>query len=104
MMTDLAFYIRAVKNNTAVVCLEQRQEKDLLAEVESHYSLWRHDSGVTLRCIRENELVAETENVCPECWILWEIVDACGQTIRPLKKQFHNACQEAFWLQRQHAE
>ena len=97
-MNDLAFYVHAVKKNTAVVCLEQRQEKDPEAEVESTISLWRHESGVTLRCIRENELVMETTTECPECWIVWEVVDACGQAIRPLKKQFYNACQEAFWL------
>lgn len=95
---DLAFYIHAVKNNVAVVCLEDRHVQDTLAEVESTSALWRHESGVTLRQICEQEMLPDSDNVCPECWISWEVVEDNGKAIWPRKKQFYNVCQEAFWL------
>lgn len=98
MMTHLAFYISAIKNGTSVVYLSQERKKDISAEVERTVSLWRHENGVIIRCIREDELLPDTYHLCPECWILWEVVDACGMNIRPIKKNFHNTCQEAFWL------
>ncbi|EPL7303298.1 TPA: hypothetical protein ACPFGO_005774, partial [Klebsiella pneumoniae] len=70
----------------------------------SHYQVeiinktWLHDSGVVIRCSRENELVRYSSNSCPECSIRWHVVDAVGQDIRPLEKTFHNACQESYWL------
>lgn len=98
VMTSLAFYVSAVKKGSGVVCLQQESEKDIGAEVESIVSLWQHDNGVKIRCVRENELRPDTVGLCPKCWISWEVIDACGYPVRPVKKNFYNVCQEAFWL------
>ncbi|HFZ8993375.1 TPA: hypothetical protein ACIPUI_000437 [Citrobacter freundii] len=101
-MTDLSFYVSAIKANRNVICLEKDNETDRLAEIEKTTEIWRHESGVVVQYSRETESVSvlndNLANVCPECWISWEILDAAGQHIRPAKKHFHNACQESFWL------
>ncbi|HBW9943383.1 TPA: hypothetical protein MFX66_26035, partial [Klebsiella pneumoniae] len=37
--------------------------------VEIINKTWLHDSGVVIRCSRENELVRYSSNSCPECSI-----------------------------------
>ena len=96
--SNLADYVNAIKIGINVICIEDVSKRDDMAEVEIINKTWLHDSGVVIRCSRENELVKYSSNACPECSIRWHVVDAAGQDIRPLEKTFHNACQESYWL------
>lgn len=97
-MSNLADYINAIKNEKNVICIEDVRERDDMAEVEISNMAWLHDSGVVIGCIRENECVQHSSEICPECCIKWKILDAAGRVIRPLEKTFHSACQESYWL------
>lgn len=97
-MIDLAYYVNAIKNGKEVICIQEQWVQDDLAEVETIAMEWLHDSGVVIRCTNELEAIQHPNDVCPECWICWEVIDAAGQEIRPMKKNFHNVCQESFWL------
>lgn len=97
-MIDLAYYVNAIKNRKGVICIQESRERDDSAEVETIATEWLHDSGVVIRCTNEFEIMQHINNVCPECWICWEVIEPAGQEIRPMKKNFHNACQESFWL------
>lgn len=97
-MSNLADYIRAMKNGKNVICIEDVRERDEMAEVEISKITWRHDSGVIIRCTCEYEWGQHSSDVCPECCIKWEVVDAADQHISPWEKTFHNACQESYWL------
>jgi len=76
-MVDLAYYVNAIKNGKEVICIQEQWVQDNLAEVETIAMEWLHDSGVVIRCTK---------------------IDAAGQEIRPMKKNFYNVCQESFWL------
>ncbi len=80
------------------MCIQESRESDDLAEVETVTKEWLHDSGVVIRCTNELEAIQHPNTVCPERWICWEVIDTAGKEIRPLKKNFHNICQESFWL------
>ncbi|MEG0868952.1 MAG: hypothetical protein RSG77_18120, partial [Hafnia sp.] len=95
-MIELAHYVNAIKNGKEVICIQESCECDDLAEVETITMEWRHDSGVVIRCTNELEATQYPNNVCPECWICWEVIDSAGQDIRPMKKNFYNVCQESF--------
>ncbi|BDT23963.1 hypothetical protein CF204P1_26860 [Citrobacter freundii] len=97
-MIDLRYYVNAIKNGKEINCIQESWEKDDLAEVESVSKVWLHESGVVIGYTNELEAMKSPANVCPECWICWEVIDAAGQDIRPMKKQFHNVCQESYWL------
>lgn len=97
-MIDLAYYVSAIKNGKEAICIQEQWVQDDLAEVETITMEWLHDSGVVIRCTNELEAIQHPNDVCPECWICWEVIDAAGQEIRPMKKNFHNVCQESFWL------
>lgn len=97
-MIDLRYYVSAIKNGRKVSCIQENRGKDDLAEVETISMVWLYESGVVIRYTNELEVMQSPANVCPECWICWEVIYAAGQDIRPMKKQFHNACQESFWL------
>lgn len=97
-MDNLADYVNAIKNGKNVICIEELWNRDDLAEVEISHMTWRHDSGVVISCICENELVQPLSDICPECCIKWGIVDAAGRDIRPREKTFRSKCQESYWL------
>ena len=46
----------------------------------------------------ELEIAQQDSASCPECWIDWQVIDAAGQEINPMRKQFYNLCQQSFWL------
>lgn len=37
-------------------------------------------------------------NVCPECWIHYQVTVDPLHTIKPAKKSFYNRCQQQYWL------
>lgn len=98
VMIDLRYYVNAIKNREKVNCIQESRETDDLAEVETLSKVWLHESGVIIRYTNEREAMQSSADVCPECWICWEVTEAAGQNISPMKKQFHNVCQESFWL------
>ena len=40
----------------------------------------------------------QSDGVCQECWISYDVVNDGGYVISPPKKQFYNRCQERFWF------
>ena len=62
-----------------------------------------HDVGATdnhrMQAGKIAKLFAQQDSAsCPECWIDWQVIDAAGQEVNPMRKQFYNLCQQSFWL------
>ncbi len=72
--------------------------KDNEAEAEWEIARWRHRSGVVIQRRYELEIAQQDSASCPECWIDWQVIDAAGQEVNPMRKQFYNLCQQSFWL------
>ncbi|PSV17372.1 hypothetical protein [Photobacterium kishitanii] len=54
--------------------------------------------GVQIKYVVEYDDVAINDNVCPECWINYQVMVDPFDTIKPSKKSFYNRCQQQFWL------
>lgn len=54
--------------------------------------------GVQIKYVVEYDDVAIDDNVCPECWINYQVMVDPFDTIKPSKKSFYNRCQQQFWL------
>lgn len=101
-MKNLYTYICAIGEKSAKLSLLSEDAKlheyiddgILITNLEKTYYF---DNGVVLKyqCETDNIL---SEDVCQECWINYEILDANGIDISPMQKNFYNSCQEAFWL------
>ncbi|MCS6038871.1 hypothetical protein LNP20_09385 [Klebsiella pneumoniae subsp. pneumoniae] len=78
--------------------LAQHRAQDNEAEAEWEIARWRHRSGVVIQRRYELEIAQQDGASCPECWIDWQVIDAAGQEINPMRKQFYNLCQQSFWL------
>ncbi len=54
--------------------------------------------GVTIRYVIEYDDVTIDDNVCPECWINYNVITDPVEAITLSKKSFYNRCQQQFWL------
>lgn len=95
---ELASLVRDILRQRHVERLAQHREQDNEAEVEWEIARWRHRSGVVIQRRYELEIAQQDSTSCPECWIDWQVIDAAGQEINPMRKQFYNLCQQSFWL------
>lgn len=68
--------------------------------IEEREILYEFSNGVTLLCKMESDSF-QSDDLCRECWISYEVVHDGGHAISPRKKQFYNRCQEAFWMKMQ---
>lgn len=95
---ELASLVRDILRQRHVERLAQHREQDNEAEAEWEIARWRHRSGVVIQRRYELEIAQQDSASCPECWIDWQVIDAAGQEINPMRKQFYNLCQQSFWL------
>ncbi|HCB1293200.1 TPA: hypothetical protein ACNHDR_004833 [Klebsiella pneumoniae] len=95
---ELASLVRNILRQRHVERLAQHREQDNEAEAEWEIARWRHRSGVVIQRRYELEIAQQDSASCPECWIDWQVIDAAGQEINPMRKQFYNLCQQSFWL------
>ncbi|MFV6639990.1 hypothetical protein ACNPIO_17455 [Klebsiella pneumoniae] len=95
---ELASLVRDILRQRHVEGLAQHREQDNEAEAEWEIARWRHRSGVVIQRRYELEIAQQDSTSCPECWIDWQVIDAAGQEINPMRKQFYNLCQQSFWL------
>ncbi|HBW8418277.1 TPA: hypothetical protein MFM13_002018 [Klebsiella pneumoniae] len=95
---ELASLVWDILRQRHVERLAQHREQDNEAEAEWEIARWRHRSGVVIQRRYELEIAQQDSASCPECWIDWQVIDAAGQEINPMRKQFYNLCQQSFWL------
>lgn len=108
-MTRLAHYLMAMKTpaydgSVTVVAREQYDRSYQDQEVHVIYveSLVRFNDGALIRCSEELDQV-ESEALCAECWLTYQVVEHPETPIEPAAKHFTNRCQQAFWLKMQAA-
>ncbi|PSW05474.1 hypothetical protein [Photobacterium lipolyticum] len=104
-MNTLLTYIKAIHKKQTSVSIINKHTKtssyiDDEIEVNEKETTYYFDNGVVIRYKTERDNVP-SELLCEECWISYEVVDLGQQMITPLRKIFHNTCQETFWLKMQ---
>lgn len=106
-MHTLFTYIKAIHNQPTSAIIVDKSAKtnnhieDGFEICEQEKTYYFHD-GVIIRYLSEQDN-APSELVCAECWISYEVLDAQQLPIKPLRKNFHNHCQESFWMKMQQA-
>jgi hypothetical protein len=68
--------------------------------IEECETIYEFNNGVKILCKTESDTF-QSDDICCECWISYEVVHDGGYLIHPLKKQFYNRCQETFWMKMQ---
>ncbi|MGI0119828.1 hypothetical protein [Zooshikella sp. RANM57] len=101
-MNLLSHYIQAIHGQkTPASIVKQSESKnsylDEGVEVKEVETTYYFDNGVIIKNTIEQDTIP-SDNVCPECWISYSVIDTAGINIQPLNKLFHNHCQEQFWL------
>jgi hypothetical protein len=103
-MNNLCTYIATTKGDVNSVTLESSRSFDKSyidhdIVVSCIESIFHFTNGVVMKFCSESDLTEANEQVCPECWISYEIISETGDTqISPKRKTFINQCQETFWL------
>ncbi|OMH36145.1 hypothetical protein [Motiliproteus sp. MSK22-1] len=105
-MNNLFTYIEAIKSNNEKLRIIDKVEKDLSycdqgMTVNSTEVLFYFSNGVTLKYCVEFDETLQLSEVCPECWISYEVMDSSTVKITPIRKSFISQCQEVFWLKTQ---
>ena len=61
---------------------------------------YRFTDGAAILCTTEQDSIPAEAEVCPECWITYEVVSDGDSTerITPTRMTFDSNCREAFWL------
>lgn len=106
-MNTLFTYIKAIHNQeSAVSIISKTINKECYIddgiEVDGQETTYFFDNGATIRHKIERDNVL-SEQICEECWITYEVIDANRLSIRPRRKVFYNTCQESFWMKVQAA-
>lgn len=107
-MHTLFSYIKAIHNQPTSVKIIDESIKtynytdDDIEICEQEKTYYFHN-GVIIRYLSEQDN-APSELLCAECWISYEVLDARQLPIKPLRKSFHNHCQESFWMKMQQAQ
>lgn len=68
--------------------------------IEEREILYSFNNDVQILYSMESDIF-QSDGVCQECWISYDVVNDGGYVISPQKKQFHNRCQENFWFKMQ---
>ncbi|SQI35644.1 Uncharacterised protein [Leminorella richardii] len=106
MAISLVAYARGLDKPTSDIYVEKKAiRRDSYQEsgvkVDVCEETYRFCDGVVLRRLIEIDDVCaalESEGVCAECWISYEVLDSAGIDIQPKCKVFSNTCQMRFWL------
>lgn len=103
-MNNLHTYIAATKgelNGVKLVASESfdKSYTDQGIVVNCIESIFHFSNGVVMKCCNEADVFEDNEQICPECWISYEVISKSDEThVFPKTKTFLNHCQEAFWL------
>lgn len=68
--------------------------------IEEREILYTFNNSVQILYRMESDTF-QSDDVCRECWVSYDVVQDSGYVISPQKKQFYNRCQESFWLRMQ---
>lgn len=104
-MLHLYTYLYAILSIPSPVIVVNKTEKfdrfsdgdNIIEECEIIYTF---NNGVKVLYEMESDSF-QSDNVCYECWISYEVIHDNGYVISPKKKMFYNSCQEKFWLKMQ---
>lgn len=79
--------------------------QEVEGKIEAYEILYSFNNGVTIQCSTEAEQFEVNPQVCPECWISYQVItDLADNPIKPHRKNFINHCQQAFWLKMNSAQ
>jgi len=104
-MRHLANYVAAIRQRRSPIGIESTT-RDVLTwkedgfEVARESAMYRFTDGAAILCTIEQDLMPAEAEVCPECWITYQVVyegDSAKQ-ITPVRMTFDSNCREAFWL------
>lgn len=106
MTISLAAYARALDGPESGMFVEEKtvhchRYQDNGVNVDVCEEICRFCDGVVLRRTMEIDDVCaalESEGVCAECWISYDVLDNAGIDVQPKRKVFSNTCQARFWL------
>lgn len=104
-MNNLFTYIKAIhgQETNALIAKEHMRNNSYTdggIEINEMETTYYFDNEVVI-CYKIEQDNVPSEQLCEECWISYEVLDAGQQQITPIRKTFHNACQESFWLKMQ---
>lgn len=107
-MHTLFTYIKAIHDQptSAIIVNESVKTNSYTedgVEICEQEKIYSFHNGVIIRYLSEQDN-APSELACAECWISYEVLDARQLPIKPLRKSFHNHCQESFWMKIQQAQ
>ncbi|EBD5983455.1 hypothetical protein QAA20_004128 [Salmonella enterica] len=90
----------SVKTVNKTETLERFSEGENMIEEREILYVFNNDVQILYRMESDT---FQSDDVCRECWVSYDVVHDGGYAISPQKKQFYNRCQENFWL-KMHAE
>ena len=104
-MRHLASYVAAIRQRRSPMCIES-MTRDALSWQEDGFKVtqetvtYRFTDGATIFCTTEQDSVPVDVDICPECWITYEVVSDghSDERITPARMTFNSTCREAFWL------
>ncbi len=106
MAVSLVTYARALDKPGGKIYVEKKEVRrdsyqDGGVNVDVCEETYRFYDGVVLRRVVEIDDVCaalESEGVCAECWISYDVLNSAGIDVQPKRKAFSNTCQARFWL------
>lgn len=106
MAISLVTYARALDKPTGEIYVEKKATRrdsyqDSGVNVDVCEETYQFCDGVVLRRLVEIDDVCaalESEGVCAECWISYDVLDSAEIDVQPKRKVFSNTCQARFWL------
>ncbi|SFN46766.1 hypothetical protein [Xenorhabdus japonica] len=108
MTQSLLIYILAIKSLSSPVKIISKNEKNnfLTDEnliLEDKEVVYMFDNGVSILYLEESEKEdnESSEELCQEKWMSYKVLDSNGFLITPREKNFHNICQEKYWVKSQ---
>ncbi|MDC9597714.1 hypothetical protein [Xenorhabdus anantnagensis] len=108
MTQSLLIYILAIKSLSSPVKIISKNEKiNFLTDenliFEDKEVVYTFDDGVSILYLEESEKEANEsyEDLCQEKWMSYKVLNSNGFSITPHEKNFHNICQEKYWVKNQ---
>lgn len=103
-MNDLSDYVAVIQGKSSALVLlhcesHEHRYDDQGIMIDCRQSIFQFENGVCIKYCCESDEVADDEQICPECWISYEVVDEPASiSVHPKQKTFINYCQQDFWL------
>lgn len=88
----------SVKTVNKTETLERFSEGENMIEERETLYVFNNDVQILYRMESDT---FQSDDVCRECWVSYDVVYDGGYAVSPKKKHFYNRCQENFWLKMQ---